>query len=136
MGTSLPGNGGSSSFQHGMSKAHSDNRMADTIYVTSNANGGNVSNSYNNINVGTDEESLRIYEWLSPLEPHKKHQDVRNHRLDGVGEWVLERSEFQSWRKSRGGLKNTILLCYGAQGGSKTYIRWESTVFSGNNERC
>ena len=60
--------------------------MADIIHGCSNTNVGNVSNSYNNtINVGMDEESLRIKAWLSPLEPHKRHQDVRNYRLDGVG---------------------------------------------------
>jgi len=66
--------------------------MTNRIYGDSNTNVGNVSNSYNNtINVGMDKESLLIHEWLSPLEPHKRHQDVRNHRVDGVGEWVLRR---------------------------------------------
>ena len=61
--------------------------MTNCIHGDSNANVGNVSNSYNNtINVGIDEESLRIKAWLSPLEPHKRHHDVRNRRLDGVGE--------------------------------------------------
>ena len=60
--------------------------MADIIHGGSNTNVGNVSNSYNNtINVGMDEESLRIKVWLSPLEPHKRHQDVRGCRLDGLG---------------------------------------------------
>ena len=73
--------------------------------------------------MGMDEESLRIQAWLSPLEPYKRHQDVRNRRLDGVGEWVLRRSEFESWRKGRGGFMNRTLLCYGDQGVGKTYIR-------------
>ena len=105
-----------------MSKAHTDHLKTENILVTSNANVGNVSNSYNNIKVGIDEESSRIHEWLSPL-PHKRHQDVRNRRLDGVGEWVLRRSEFQSWRESRDSLANPTLLCYGGQGVGKTYIR-------------
>ena len=106
-----------------MSKTQADHRVTENIFVTSNANVGNVSNSYNNIKVGPDEETLRIYEWLSPLEPHKRHQDVRNRRIDGVGEWVLQRSEFQSWCESRSGLGNPTLLCYGGQGVGKTYIR-------------
>ena len=89
-------------------------------------NVGNVSNSYNTVNVGIDEESLQIQAWLSPLEPHKRHQDVRNRRLDGVGEWVLRRSEFESWRKGRDGSVNRTLLCYGVQGVGKTYIRYKS----------
>ena len=91
-------------------------------------NVGNVSNSYNTINVGIDEESLRIQAWLSPLEPHTRHQDVRNRRLDGVGEWVLRRSEFESWRKGRDGSVNPTLLCYGVQGVGKTYIRYKSIL--------
>jgi len=120
MSTSSTGNGRSSSFQDGISNTQT---MANTIYVNSNANVGNVSNSYNNIKVGIDEETLQIHEWLSPLEPHKRHQDVRNRRVDGVGEWVLQRSEFESWRESQDGLANPTLLCCGAQGVGKTYIR-------------
>ena len=98
--------------------------MTNSLHGDSNTNVGNVSNSYNNIiNVGIDEECLRIHEWLSPLEPNKRHQDVRNRRLDGIGEWVLQRSEFESWRGSRNGSANPTLLCYGGQGVGKTYIR-------------
>ena len=107
-----------------MLNTRTDNRMTNTIYGHSNSNVGNVSNNYNNtINVGIEEESLRIQKWLSPLEPHKRHQDVRNGRLEGVGEWVLRRSEFESWCKSQDESADRTLLCYGGQGVGKTYIR-------------
>ena len=122
-----PTDGGSSRFDlglHGALNPRTDHRMTNTIYGHSNSNVGNVSNSYNNtIHVGIEEESLRIQEWLSPLEPHKRHRDVRGSRLDGVGEWVLRRSEFESWCKSQDGSADRILLCYGGQGVGKTYIR-------------
>jgi len=120
MSTSSTGNGGSSVhglWQYGIPNTRTDHRMTNV---------GNVSNSYNTINVGIDEESLQIQAWLSPLEPHKRHQDVRNRRLDGVGEWVLRRSEFESWRKGRDCSVNPTLLCYGGQGVGKTYIRYKS----------
>jgi len=117
-----------------MSNTHTDSRMTDSIHRCSNTNVGNVLNSYNTINVGI-EESFRIQEWLSPLEPHKRHQEVRNGRFDGVGEWVLRRSEFELWCKSQDGSVNPILLCYGAQGVGKTYIRYKST-FSRKSARC
>jgi len=124
MSTSPIENGRSSSSKHGISNTHTDGRTTNTIYGDSNVNVGNVTNSYNNtVNVGVDEESLRIHEWLSPLDPNKKHQDVRNSRLDGIGEWVLQRSEFESWRTGRDDSVNHTLLCYGAQGVGKTYIR-------------
>ena len=127
MNISPTGNGGSSllgSWQHGMLNTRTDNRTSNTIYGHSNSNVGNVSNSYNNtINVGIEEESLRIQEWLSPLEPHKRHRDVRSGQLEGVGEWVLRKSEFESWCKSQDGSVDRALLCYGGQGVGKTYIR-------------
>jgi len=112
-------------WQHGMWNVRTDHRMANTIYGDSNSNVGNVSNSYNTtINVGIEEELLlRIREWLSPLQPHKRHQNVRNCRLDGIGEWVLRRSEFELWCGSQDGSANPTLLCFGAQGVGKTYIR-------------
>ena len=101
-----------------------DNRMTNISYGHSNSNVGNVSNTINNtINVGIEEEPSRILEWLSPLEPHKRHQDVRDSRLDGIGEWVLGRSEFESWYKGKEVSANRTLLCYGGQGVGKTYIR-------------
>ena len=79
-------------------------------------------------NVGISEESLRIQRWLSLLEPHARHQDVRNRRLDGVGDWVLENHEFESWHKSLESSGNPTLLCYGDQGAGKTYIRYQGIL--------
>ena len=116
-----------------MLNTRTDHRMTNTIYGHSNSNVGNVSNSYNNtVNAGMEEESLRIQEWLSPLEPHKRHQDVRNGRLEGVGEWVLRRSEFESWCKSQDELMNRTLLCY------KGLVKpiYGRRVFSRNEGSC
>ena len=86
-----------------------------------------MSNRWNQITtVGVSEESLRIQAWLSPLEPYTKYDDVRNRRLDGVGEWVLQKTEFESWHKSQDSSVNPTLLCYGNQGVGKTYIRYRS----------
>ena len=103
--------------------------MSNTIHGHSNQNVGNMSNFYNNtINVGVSEESARIQEWLSPLEPRARHQDVRNQRMNGVGDWVLHRDEFELWRQGRDSAVNSTLLCYGDQGAGKTYIRYRNIV--------
>ena len=95
--------------QYGISYTRADN-TTNNVHGNSNTNVGNVSNSYNNtINVGRNEESLQIQAWLSPLEPGRRHQDVRNRRLDGVGDWVLRRNEFKSWRKSQDGSQDPTL---------------------------
>jgi len=110
-----------------VSNTRTDHNMSNTIHGHSNQNVGNMSNFCNNtINVGVSEESLRIQAWLSPLEPDARHQDVSNRRLDGVGEWVLQKNEFESWRESQDSSVNPTLLCYGNQGAGKTYIRYES----------
>ena len=110
-----------------VSNTRTDHNVSNTIHGHSNQNVGNMSNFYNNtINVGVNEESARIQAWLSPLEPHARHQDVRNRRLDGVGDWVLQKNEFESWRESQDSSVNRIILCYGNQGAGKTYIRYES----------
>ena len=128
-------NGGSSQRSdpclYGISHTRTDNNMTANVHGSSNTNFANVSNSYNNtINVSISEESFRIQEWLSPLEPHARYQDVRNRRLDGVGEWVLQKHEFESWHKSRDSTVNRTLLCYGDQGVGKTYIRYTG-IFQG-----
>ena len=85
-------------------------------------NVGNVS-SFNTFNVAVYQNSWWVQPWLSPLEPRKKHQDVSNKRLDGIGEWVLQRDEFTSWSNGQDNTVNSTLLCYGDQGVGKTYIR-------------
>ena len=108
--------------QYSGSNTRNDHNLTSNIHGDSNTNVGNVSNSYNTINVGGDEESLLIKAWLSPLEPDIRHRDVSNRRLDGVGDWVLQRNEFESWFGSQDG--DPTLLCYGGQGVGKTFIRY------------
>ena len=112
----------------GISNTHSDHNLTNNIHSDSNTNVGNVSNSYNTINVGVDQESLRIKSWLSPLEPEIRHRDVSNCRLDDIGDWVLERNEFESWCGSQDGLGDPTLLCYGGQGVGKTFIRYNKIL--------
>ena len=111
--------------QYAISNTRSDHNITNNIHGDSNTNVGNVSNSYNTtINVGVDTESGLIQAWLSPLEPDIRHRDVSNSRLDGIGDWVLQRNEFESWYGSQGGSKDPTLLCYGGQGVGKTFIRY------------
>ena len=86
---------------------------------------GNI-NSFNNVvNFVTeiDAEGHQILKWLSPLEPQQRHQDVRADRLDGVGNWVLETSEFKKWRDAEDGCVDPVLFCSGNPGVGKTYVR-------------
>jgi len=82
-------------------------------------------NSFNivNFDLEIDDNWHQILQWLSPLEPQQRHHDVRADRLDGVGNWVLETSEFRKWRDAGGGAAEQVLLCSGIAGVGKTYFR-------------
>jgi len=105
--------------------------MDNTLYPrsvsigNSNVNCGNVTNSNNivNVNKGIADENPEIMQWLSPLDPRRRHQDVRSDRLDGVGNWLSETSEFWKWRNKEGGADKRVLFCYGDPGVGKTYLR-------------
>ena len=85
---------------------------------------GNI-NSFNIVNLSTElsDEGRQILQWLSPLEPQQRHQGVRTDRLDNVGNWVLETSDFRNWRDGDDGYVGPVLFCYGNPGVGKTYLR-------------
>ena len=87
-----------------------------------NENCGNTIGSYNTTVYKSDEDA-QIMRWLSPLEPKIRHQGVRDDRFDGVGDWVLETSEFREWRGGEGGADKAILFCSGNPGVGKTFLR-------------
>ena len=87
-----------------------------------NINSGNTIGSYNKTVYKSDEDA-EIMRWLSPLEPNDRHQSVRTGRFEGVGDWVLETSEFRRWREGEGGADEAVLFCYGDPGVGKTYLR-------------
>src|SRR5207302_4606501 len=62
-----------------------------------NENSGNIIGSFNKV-VNKSGEDAQIMLWLSPLEPRNRHQSVRDDRFDGVGDWLLETSEFLEGR--------------------------------------
>ena len=63
--------------------------------------------------------------WLSPLEPKLRHRDIQEHRVDHIGEWLLQTEEFRSWhdRGGEGEGGKAVLLGYGGPGVGKTFIR-------------
>ena len=106
--------------------------MNQTTYThsinTGNSDSYNVTNSHNNtsiINVNNviADENPEIMRWLSPLDSRRRHQDVRNDRLDGVGNSLLETNEFRVWRSGEGGIDKAVLFCYGNPGVGKTFLR-------------
>ena len=81
------------------------------------------SNVWNNCTIADDRSPLLA--WLSPLEPKLRHQDIRERRVENVGEWLMQTEEFRSWYdyRSEGEGDKGVLFCYGAPGVGKTFIR-------------
>jgi len=86
-----------------------------------NTHSGNITGSFNNFH--KSDEDAEIMRWLSPLEPKNRHQGVRTERFDGIGDWILETSEFREWRGGEGGADMAVLFCSGNPGVGKTYLR-------------
>jgi len=90
-----------------------------TATGTGHNNSFNVTNSYNTTYV---DENPQILEWLSPLEPRLRHQDVRTRRLDGLGNWFLQKDDFVNWRDDNDEPSMATLFCSDALGAGKTYL--------------
>jgi len=68
---------------------------------------------------------MKILDWLSPLQPQKRHQDVQSMRLNNTGGWLLNDKRFMAWCTREQGLEpeDRMLCCYGMPGAGKT-IMW------------
>jgi len=87
---------------------------------TSSFNTYNVQNNY----VTADDRSP-LLTWLSPLEPRPRHWDIRERRVNNVGEWLLQTEEFRIWHHWSGESEGdkAVLFCYGGPGVGKTFLR-------------
>ena len=60
---------------------------------------------------------------LTPLEPLKRHLDVKLPRTETAGTWLLRLEPFGKWRDSGTVEENGhIFCCYGIPGAGKTVI--------------
>ena len=95
-------------------------------HIKDNVNSSNTNISVNNVSNSytiTDEKS-QILAWLSPLEPQRRHHDIRIRRVSEVGNWLLRAEEYRNWFDGLcGGKSGLALFCYGGPGVGKTYIR-------------
>jgi len=92
------------------------------MFGDGNTNCGNIKDSFNT-NIYNSDEDTKIMRWLSPLEPDRRHHTVRSGRFAGVGNWLLETSEFREWRGGPRPADQGVLFCFGGPGVGKTYLR-------------
>ena len=100
-------------------------RMLSVNMGDGNVQSGNITSSFNSFNsyVYKSDKDAEIMRWLSPLEPHNRHQSVRTERYGEVGGWLFEVQGFREWRSGEGAAENAVLFCSGNPGVGKTYLR-------------
>ena len=59
---------------------------------------------------------------LTPLEPLKRHQDVKLPRTKNTGTWLLRLESFKEWQESVEEDQGRVFCCYGIPGAGKTVI--------------
>ena len=108
------------------SNSSNNNNSFNSNILNNNTNSFNTTTINNTINNTISvEERDEILNWLSTLDPQIRHQNIREHRVEHVGAWLLGTEEYQNWRDGiHGGERNnSTLFCYGDPGVGKTYIR-------------
>ena len=83
---------------------------------------GNIG-SFNNFNTTITDDRNQVLRWLSPLEPQRRHQHIRESRLKGTGNWIFQTSEFRRWDAKKDGSSHSVLFCHGDPGVGKTHLR-------------
>jgi len=92
--------------------------------ISDNTGCFNTANSINVRNYFTiADDRSQLLNWLSPLEPSLRHQDVRERRVGHIGEWLIQSEEFRRWRGLSGEGDSAVLFCRGGPGVGKTFIR-------------
>jgi len=85
----------------------------------------NINSLNTNVNFTLADDRSNLLTWLSPLDPKLRHQDIRDRRVENVGEWVLQTEEYRRWNSdsARRESDKAVLFCYGNPGVGKTFIR-------------
>jgi hypothetical protein len=65
-----------------------------------------------------NQEHKAILNWLTPIDFLSQQHDFIARRQEGTGTWLLDSTEYQSWRET----KNQTLFCPGIPGAGKTIL--------------
>ncbi|RPA94670.1 hypothetical protein L873DRAFT_1700709, partial [Choiromyces venosus 120613-1] len=66
-----------------------------------------------------EKKRFKILKWLSKIECFSHHKSIQKGILEGTGQWLMERPEYNEWYSSLG---SSILWLYGNPGAGKTKL--------------
>ena len=70
-----------------------------------------------------DDKIFELLTMLTPLEPLKRHEDVKLPRTENTGTWILRTEPYCEWRDIDNLVDNgRVFCCYGIPGAGKTVI--------------
>ncbi|KAF8465532.1 hypothetical protein BDZ91DRAFT_820130, partial [Kalaharituber pfeilii] len=84
-----------------------------------------IKDTVQSLHQNMDAENMeKLLTWLSPLEPHKRHQAVQASRVKDTGNWLLQSEQFRLWieDKTNQHQSSQVLGCFGEPGAGKTVI--------------
>ncbi|KAK5630889.1 hypothetical protein RRF57_006604 [Xylaria bambusicola] len=64
-------------------------------------------------------DQIKLLEWISPILYQQHHNRVKDDRISGTCEWLLEHDRFREWEDSN---LSTILWLQGSPGAGKTFL--------------
>lgn len=95
-----------------LKKAHSNRRPVTGMLAENSAKVENISSKMD------EKEDREIIDWITKVNFVRQQRDYLSMRHPGTGEWFLNSTKFQEWRKEGG----STLFCTGAIGAGKTVI--------------
>ncbi|GIJ81561.1 hypothetical protein Asppvi_000060 [Aspergillus pseudoviridinutans] len=67
----------------------------------------------------SESERIELLEWISPIPYGKHHDNVKEKRTPGTGEWLLHHTDFRSWESTK---SSALFWLQGNPGTGKTYL--------------
>ncbi|KAJ5362328.1 hypothetical protein N7541_003172 [Penicillium brevicompactum] len=66
-----------------------------------------------------ESDRIEMLEFISPIPFGKHHDNIKEERVDGTGEWLIQNTEFRNWEESR---SSGLFWLHGSPGTGKTYV--------------
>lgn len=66
-----------------------------------------------------ESDRIKMLEWISPIPFGKHHDNVKEKRTPGTGQWLLQHKDFRGWEEEK---SSVLFWLQGSAGTGKTYL--------------